>query len=101
MDKVEMKAAAARLLYNDNRDTADFDALVGFIDSVALILDKFRWIPVQERLPKNGQNVVLYTDHGAVFWGYYDHKWKCWRTTKTVNVTHWRLPDGPEDWKVN
>ena len=31
--KTELKAAAARLLYNSNRNTSDYDLLVDFIDS--------------------------------------------------------------------
>ena len=31
--KTELKAAAARLLYNSNRSTSDYDMLIDFIDS--------------------------------------------------------------------
>lgn len=100
MDKIiELKAAAARLLYNDNRDTADFKALVDFIDHVDRMAKKFRWVPVTEALPPSNCKVLLYTTRRAVFRGYYDHVHNCWRTTKTVKVTHWRYPDGPEDWE--
>ena len=98
-DAIELKAAAARLLYNNDRNSADYNALVGFIDQVACMAKKFRWVPVTERLPANGRKVLLYSDRGAVFRGYYDHVHRCWRTTKTVNITHWRVPDGPEDWE--
>lgn len=32
--QTELKAAAARLLYSDNRDTADYYMLIEFIDSI-------------------------------------------------------------------
>lgn len=99
MDILELRAAAARLLYNNNRDTADYNALISFIEGVDSKTKKFRWVPVTERLPKNGRKVLLYTTKGEVFRGHYDHVHKCWRTTKTVNITHWRLPDGPDDWR--
>ena len=95
----ELRAAAARLMYNDNRDTADYNDLIAFIDSMELLQRKLRWIPVEQELPKDNRRVLLYTSRGAVYRGWYDHKWKCWRTTNTVKVTHWRLPDRPEDWE--
>lgn len=33
MNKTELRAAAARLLYNDNRDTSDYNMLIDFIDN--------------------------------------------------------------------
>ena len=94
----ELRAAAGRLLYDDHRDPADHDALVAFIGDVERQQERFRWIPVEERLPPNSRKVLLYTDRGAVFRGYYDHVHQSWRTTKTVNITHWRaMPDGPEE----
>lgn len=33
-NQTELKAAAARLLYSDNRDTADYNMLIEFIDSI-------------------------------------------------------------------
>ena len=32
-NQTELRAAAARLLYSDNRDTADYNMLIDFIDS--------------------------------------------------------------------
>jgi hypothetical protein len=32
-DKIELRAAAARLLYNNNRQTSDYDMLVSYIDN--------------------------------------------------------------------
>ena len=94
----ELRAAARRLLYDDCRDPADHDALVAFIDDVERDRKRFRWISVKEALPPSNRKVLLYTDRGAVFRGYYDHVHQCWRTTKTVNITHWRaMPDGPEE----
>lgn len=33
VEKTELKAAAARLLYNNNRDTADYNMIVDYIDN--------------------------------------------------------------------
>ena len=37
LNKVELKAAAARLLYNDNRDSADYEMLIKYIDNSELV----------------------------------------------------------------
>lgn len=95
----ELRAAVARLMYSDNRDIADYNTLIAFIDRMDRLMRMLRWIPVTERLPKDARKVLLYTNHGAVYRGYYDHVHKCWRTTNTVKVTHWRPPDRPEDWE--
>ena len=77
------------------------DALQEIIDKAAeydRLSKKYRWIPCTEALPPDNKKVLLYTKGGEVYRGYYDHKWKCWRTTNTVNITHWRKPDSPLDW---
>lgn len=77
------------------------DALQEIIDKAAeydRLSKKYRWIPCAEALPQDSKKVLLFTKGGEVYRGYYDHKWKCWRTTNTVNITHWRKPDSPLDW---
>lgn len=55
------------------------------------------WIPVAVRLPRDSRPVLAATDRGAVFRAYYDHVHKCWRTTKSIRITHWRrMPLPPE-----
>lgn len=76
--------------------TMDTATLEAFINEVDEYRRKYRWIPVEERLPPSNRKVLLYTERGAVFRGYYDHVHGCWRSTKTITVTHWRYPDGPE-----
>lgn len=49
--KTELKAAAARLLYNSNRNTSDYDLLIDFIDSHFDNQPQGDWIPCSERLP--------------------------------------------------
>lgn len=98
MGAFELKAAVGRLMTGESIGTADYHALVDFIDRVEDLRKKFRWVPIKEQLPKDSRKVLLLTSRGAVFRGYYDHVHKCWRTTKSVKITHWRLPDGPEDW---
>lgn len=41
-DKVELRAAAARLLYADNRDSADYDLLIDYINKSTLVRQA-RW----------------------------------------------------------
>lgn len=74
-------------------DTATLEAFINEVDEYR---QKYRWVPVEERLPPSNRKVLLYTERGAVFRGYYDHVHGCWRSTKTITVTHWRYPDGPE-----
>lgn len=77
------------------------DALQEIFDKAAeydRLSKKYRWIPCTENLPPDSKKVLLYTKGGEVYRGYYDHKWRCWRTTNTVNITHWRKPDSPWDW---
>lgn len=55
------------------------------------------WIRVTERLPRDSRPVLVSSDRGAIFRAYYDHVHGCWRTTKTINITHWRrMPLPPE-----
>lgn len=55
------------------------------------------WIPVAVRLPRDSRPVLVSTDGGAIFRAYYDHVHQCWRTTKTISITHWRsMPKPPE-----
>ena len=72
--------------------------LVADQERIKKLRRKYRWIPVTEALPKDERRVLIYTEYG-VYRGYYDHKHKCWRTTRTVRrVTHWRNQDCPEMW---
>lgn len=45
-EKIELRAAAARLLYNDNRDSADYGALVDYIDNSERIIHADWQFPV-------------------------------------------------------
>ena len=73
-----------------------------------------RWIPVEERLPEEGQRCLLYTPcDGILCVGYYAgkdewqhrHKWRlvtAMRSTQTLTkkVTHWMpLPKAPKEEK--
>ena len=48
MNKIELRAAAARLLYNDNRDSADYEMLIRYIDNS----EPVKWVSVDDRLPE-------------------------------------------------
>lgn len=72
--------------------------LVAEQDRLKKLRRKYRWIPVTEALPKDERRVLIHTEYG-IYRAYYDHKHKCWRTTRTVRrVTHWRNQDSPEIW---
>lgn len=48
--------------------------------------------------PYDSRRVVIWTQYGE-YRAWYDHKWKCWRTTRDgLKITHWREQCGPEDW---
>ena len=62
-------------------------------------LDRSRWIPCSERMPKEDENVLAWTKYGefceSAFWnGSY---WvKTWSNDDISGVTHWRpLPEPP------
>ena len=60
---------------------------------IASLLEKHRWIPVSERLPKN-MNTVLFIENGNnPKQGYYgDGKWHIWVNTWCFSekITHWK-----------
>ena len=95
----EMKLTLYRVVTDCKSVHSDeYQSLICYFSSVEKLRQKYRWIPVEESLPVDSSKVLLMSSHGAVFRGYYDHKWKCWRTTKSVKVTHWRHPDRLDDW---
>ena len=49
MDKIELRAAAARLLYNNNRQSSDYDMLVEYIDNSKPIIHG-RWVRNRGRI---------------------------------------------------
>lgn len=49
-----------------------------------------RWIPVEERLPEEGQVVFIYTKHGSVSSvAYKDGAFNLNEVLEAINVTHW------------
>lgn len=60
-------------------------------------LRKYRWRDAAVP-PKDSRRVVIWTNRGEYI-AHYDHKWKCWRTTRDgLKITHWREQCGPENW---
>ena len=58
-----------------------------------------RWIPVEERLPEEGVEVIVYSKGVGVIpdISYVKGRW-IWDAGIIKNVTHWQpLPKGPED----
>lgn len=57
-----------------------------------------RWIPVTERLPEDGEQVLACTKNGRAFSAHYDHFWGKWSVSHTVKITHWMpLPEPPKE----
>ncbi len=101
-DKIELRAAAARLLYGNNRDSADYDMLVNYIDSSEPVQ---HWIPCSERLPEDGEVVIACSSDRrclrfAEWDGQYDD-FGVWNIGKkryrTKTFPYWMpLPEPPE-----
>ncbi len=73
-------------------------------------LDKHRWIPVSERLPKKSKTghpqqteyVYLYTGKKSMIEAFYDYYYKEWYNSDGTSVqgTHWKpiiLPKGEQE----
>ena len=125
MNQVELRAAAARLMYGDNRDTADYNMLIDFIDKifklgflVKLPDDKVKelvnvhnsadWIPVSERLPAEWWHIgddtheaepmefIVFIEGALVpTVMYFNGKLFIDESGISYNVTHWRSMPEP------
>lgn len=81
--KTELRAAAARLLYNSNRSTSDYDMLIDFIDSYFDSLPDVsdirvgKWIPCSVATPNYFIDVLVTIDEGDVLCLHreYNNKW--------------------------
>lgn len=69
----------------------------------AAVAEAQRWIPVAERLPPGGDEVLIYTaDEGFIYLGYFDPHNKSWCADGVIDetlrsATHWQpLPAPPE-----
>ena len=64
---------------------------------------KPKWIPVSERLPENGSDVLAYSydeDESRIFPANYDNGWwhDCLFNIRIIAVTHWMpLPEPPKE----
>lgn len=79
-NKTELRAAAARLLYNDNRDTSDYNMLIDFIDNYfdnqqhtadAWIPVSSGAVPTKEDYSEDGF-VLVQTGGDIIYKGFYD-----------------------------
>lgn len=117
--QTELRAAAARLLYSDNRDTADYNMLIEFIDGTFREnqeqVETDKWIPVTDHLPKNDYGkhwkerayYLVRLSNGTMrvaHYGYKEYDWwidshDCVLSKKHyTEVTHWRqLPEQPKE----
>jgi len=58
--------------------------------------DDCKWIPVSERLPEDGVQVLACTKHGKAFPAHCERR--KWRVSHSVTITHWMpLPLSPKE----
>ena len=67
-------------------------------NKAALLMWKYRWIPVKERLPEqNGKYLAFALEEGNTM-DFYDGHWMLCGTDYRRHVTHWMpLPELPKD----
>jgi hypothetical protein len=55
----------------------------------------FRWIPVSEQIPPDGNPVYVFTSNKAQFVARYNHRFDRFACSGSVCITHWMpmLPD--------
>ena len=73
----------------------DFE--VAEAEELRKLKDKIRWIPVTERLPERGSEIIVFTGKTAepkvLAYSFWNPKYDLWG-----RVTHWMpLPDGPKE----
>jgi hypothetical protein len=79
------------------RSYADLTDLRDILDDAPTI-EIPQWIPVTERLPADGMQVLACTKHGKAFSAHYDHFWGKWSVSHTGKITHWMtLPKPPKN----
>lgn len=82
MTRIEQIRNAARYKYQDER--------IHFIDGAKWADSHPHWIPIEERLPEEGQVVFIYTKHGSVSSvTYKDGAFNLNEVLEAINVTHW------------
>lgn len=87
--------AKAKLGWADRTRTALRNVFgdVGVFDITAL---RQKWIPVAERLPEDGVQVLACTKHGKPFPSHC--RGGAWRVSHSVTITHWMpMPAAPEE----
>ena len=80
-----------------NRGRSDVYKLLNYIKELESQIP--RWIPVEERLPEEGVEVIVYSKSMGVVpdISYVKGLW-LWEAGIVKNVTHWHpLPKGPEE----
>lgn len=66
---------------------------------VKALMDRDKWIDVNDRLPDTIRDVIMYTEWGDMCYGWYNQELQVWNElygTVIWPVTYWReLPDPP------
>lgn len=96
-----MYKALVKMLRSHNQDNLEYwlDEAADAIEE----LSKPRWIPVTERLPEDGSDVLAYLDSRITAANYYKETWQdCVMgrlyLTEEGFVTHWMpLPEPPKE----
>ena len=89
------------LLHRAHSGSADERSLAAWVDNLiienARLADEARWIPVGERMPKVGEDVLIKLPD----WVWIGHRtsdgWYSFGSWGTVAVTHWRALTAPPE----
>jgi hypothetical protein len=94
------RRAYERVINLCGNDDAIKNAFEKYVDCIEETLQKTGWVSVEERLPEDGFEILVYTNKGATLFGEYDSsikKFICVGFGFVDNASHWQpLPEPPK-----